>query len=208
MASACWLCAYAVGLFRKGTMPSAYPDNRHFSLSQYGTGALQAATPVLWVWVGESICVCSIRGTAWDSRSFFHQLNPYCFSQPELWGTYFLGTGTLGREARCGAGPDCSWDIPPKFLSTTLGWETSMFCICALPTHLDGCGFFNSLVVRLPFNSLYDGSEWWFCILFVILMWCEGAGHVCLHSHLTRSPFLLFLFVFPYIFVFGLCLSF
>ena len=24
---------------------------------------------------------------------------------------------------------------------------------------LDGCGFFNSVVVRLPFNSISDGSE-------------------------------------------------
>ena len=26
-------------------------------------------------------------------------------------------------------------------------------------TNMDGCGFFNSIVVRLPFNSISDGSE-------------------------------------------------
>ena len=47
----------------------------------------------------------------------------------------------------------------PKFLSTTHGYGTSPFCISTLPTSLDGCGFFNSVVVRLPFNSISDGSE-------------------------------------------------
>ena len=27
------------------------------------------------------------------------------------------------------------------------------------PTSLDGCGFFNSIVFRIPFNSVYDGFE-------------------------------------------------
>ena len=35
------------GGLSKGTMASACPDVRHFSLSLYTTGALQAATPVL-----------------------------------------------------------------------------------------------------------------------------------------------------------------
>ena len=35
------------GGFRKGTMASARLDARHFSFSQYTTGAFQAATPVL-----------------------------------------------------------------------------------------------------------------------------------------------------------------
>ena len=33
--------------FRKGTMSSAHLDARHPSFSQYATGALQAATPLL-----------------------------------------------------------------------------------------------------------------------------------------------------------------
>ena len=35
------------GGLSKGTMASAHPDARHFSLSLYTTGALQAATSVL-----------------------------------------------------------------------------------------------------------------------------------------------------------------
>ena len=53
----------------------------------------------------------------------------------------------------------------------------------APPTSLDVCGFFNSIVVRLPFNSISDGSELWlFYILAVILMWlCKEASHGCLY---------------------------
>ena len=94
-------------------------------------------------------------------------------------GTYLIDIGTLGCEAWCGARTPCSWDMPPKFLSTPHGYGTSPFHISTPPTSLDGCGFFNSVVVRLPFNSISDGSEWGlFYMLAVILMWlCEP----CLH---------------------------
>ena len=46
----------------------------------------------------------SLRGTAWGSRIFFHQLYPCWVLQPEVVGTYLPGTGTLGWEAWCGAG--------------------------------------------------------------------------------------------------------
>ena len=91
-----------------------------------------------------------------------------------------------GLGAWCGAGTPHSWDTPPKFLPTTWGWETSQICMCTPPISLDGCGFFNSIVVRLPINLISDGSEWWvFYILVVILMWlCEETSHICLHCHL------------------------
>ena len=37
--------------------------------------------------------------------------------------------------------------------------ETSWFHVCTSPTGLDGCGFFSSVVVRLPLDSISDGSE-------------------------------------------------
>ena len=71
----------------------------------------------------------------------------------------------------------------------------SLFHICSPPTTLDGCGFFNSILVRLlsDFNLIYDHSEWWlFYILVVILMWlCKEVSHVCLRCHLT----VLFFFI-------------
>ena len=46
-----------------------------------------------------------------SSSSFFHQLNPHWFLQPEVVGTYLPGTGTLGWGAWYGVGlftPDVS----------------------------------------------------------------------------------------------------
>ena len=40
--------------FRKGTMASAHLDAKHFSFSQYATGVLQVATPVLELRESES----------------------------------------------------------------------------------------------------------------------------------------------------------
>ena len=144
-----------------------------------------------WCWSSEVVslskCMCgSLRGTAWGPNSFFHRLNPHWFLQPEVVGTYLPGTRTLGWGTWCGAGTPRSWDIPPKFLSTTCGCETSPSHVCTPPTSLDGCGFFNSIVVRLPFRSITENSEWLlFYILAVILMWlCKKVSHVCLCHHL------------------------
>ena len=69
----------------------------------------------------------------------------------------------------------------PKFLPTTHRCGASLLRVSTPPTSLDGCGFFNSIVVRLPFNSISDSSEWWFHILVVILMClCKEVSHVCL----------------------------
>ena len=53
-----------------------------------------------------------------------------------------------------------------------------MVCGCPLGVQvlwfprLDGCGFFNCVVVKFPFNSISDGSEFWlFYNLVAILMW-------------------------------------
>ena len=61
--------------------------------------------PQWWSYEGlnlnKSVCVGggSLRGTAWDCRSFFHLLNPCWFLHPEIIGAYLPGTGTLGWEA-------------------------------------------------------------------------------------------------------------
>ena len=52
-----------------------------------------------WCWSSEGVslsmrpCVGSLKGTAWDSRSLFQQLNPCWFSQLEVMGTYLPGVG-------------------------------------------------------------------------------------------------------------------
>ena len=68
-------------------------------------------------------------------------------------------------------------------------WYQPLPCLCV--SYLDGYGFFSSIVVRLPFNSISDSSGWWlFYSLVVILMWlwlCEETSHVCLCLHLDQK---------------------
>ena len=106
----------------------------------------------------------------------------------------FISLEPLGWGCWCGAGTLSCGDILPKFLSTTCGYETSPFCFSAPPTSPDGCGFFNSVVVRLPFSLISDGSEWWlFYILVVILIWlCKKVSCVCIRHHLDWKLSLFF----------------
>ena len=73
------------------------------------------------------------------------------FCSQKLWRLIFLA---LERWATA----PC-WDFSPIFVSTC-GCGTSRSTSLDTPTSLDGCGFFNSTVVRIPFNSISDGSEW------------------------------------------------
>ena len=136
-----------------------------------------------------SLCVGSLRWTpcvpGFSSTSWI--LAGFC--SQKLCGLIFLALEPWAGGSWCGSGTPCSWNIPPKFLSTTHEWGTSPFCIFSPPTSLDGCGFFSSVVVRLPFNWISAGSEWWLLyISVVILMWlCEEASHVCLRCHLDRG---------------------
>ena len=118
--------------------------------------------PWCWISVGVSLSksICGFfKRDCVGSRSFFHQLNSHWFLQPEVMGTYLPDTGTLGWGALYGAITPHSQDIPPEFLSTTHGYGTNLFHISPPPSSLDGCDFFNSVVVRLPFNSTSDGFE-------------------------------------------------
>ena len=59
----------------------------------------------------------------------------------------------------CGSGTTHHRDIPPKFLYITHGCRTSLFHISDFPTSLDGCGFFNSVIVRFPFRPGTSSSQ-------------------------------------------------
>ena len=86
-----------------------------------------------WHWSPERLnlskFVCdSLRGTAWDSASFFHQLYPHWFLHPQVMGTYFSGTGTLSWGPGVNLGllaPEISLPI----FSATHGFETNPFCV-------------------------------------------------------------------------------
>ena len=101
----------------------------------------------------------SLRGTAWGSSSFLHCLDSRWFLQPKVMAPYLPGIGTWAGGSGVGLGL-----LPPKisllnFYLLIQVCGTSLFIVSAPPTSLDGCGFFNSVVVRLPFNSISDVPE-------------------------------------------------
>ena len=67
-------------------------------------------------------------------------------------------------------------------------WDQPVLC-CHRSYSLDGYGFFNSVLTRLPFNLIFGGSEWWlFCVLVVI--WCGRERRWAVFTYatiLTRS---------------------
>ena len=158
MAPTCWLCGSVVG---EGSERRQWPLPTYLSRRKLSPSPRQALQflPVChwclsscdpsagaqreWVWI--SPCVGSLRGNGWDSRSFYHRLNPWWFLQPGVMETYLPGAGTLGWEAWCRAGTPHSWDSPAKIVSTTRGCEISLFHVSAPPASLDECGFFNSI---------------------------------------------------------------
>ena len=120
--------------------------------------------------------------------SFLHQLYPHWFLQSECMGTYLPSTGTLVW------GPDVGLGLLAPGISLLNFYPphrcgTSPFFIYAPATCLDQCGFFNSVVVRLPFNWISECSEWcFFYNLVVILMWlCKELSCVYLCCHLDRE---------------------
>ena len=144
-----------------------------------------------WVWLG--LCAGSLRGTAWDSGSFFHWLNARWPCSQKLWGLISLA---LERWA---AGLLWGWDSPLlRYVSWTFIYHMWMgdqsVYISTPPTILDRSGFFNSIVVRLPFNSISDRSEGWsFYIWVVILMWLDKeVSHVYLRLHLNQKSLIIF----------------
>ena len=72
---------------------------------------------------------------------------------------------------------------PPHVVVGPACSDSPCFCISTEMDLVDRCGFFSSVVVRLPFNSISDGSgKWLFSSLVVILMrLCEEVSRVSLH---------------------------
>ena len=105
---------------------------------------------------------------------------PAGFCSQKLWGLIFwywipglggcgVGLGVLTPEIslpnfyppHVDVGPAYSMSPPP-------------------PTSLDRCSFFNSVVVRLPFNSISDSSEWWLFYNLVVILMIVQRGKPCL----------------------------
>ena len=150
--------------------PSSHLNARAFTTSLCATDAFQDATPVLglreWEWIGE--CICGFFKRKWlGLQKFLPPTESHWFLQPEVMGNYLLVTGILGFRSSYRAGTPHSWSIPPEFLSTTRACGTS-------PSSYQSrrSDFLIFIIVRLPFYSISDGSDWWlFYNLVVILIW-------------------------------------
>ena len=92
----------------------------------------------------------------------------------------------------------CSPIVPPSLsackcgttLSTSCHLASSPFCPAAhlLSSYRSGCFFFNSLVVRLPYSSIF--CQFWLFFVFkfvVILLLVVWVGTVYLHLHLGQK---------------------
>ena len=64
-----------------------------------------------------------------------------------------------------------AWDPSlPRYLSWIFIHHTLIGDLPAPPISLDGCGFFNSVVIRLPFSWISHNSEWWFFYNLVVIL--------------------------------------
>ena len=82
---------------------------------------------------------------------------PAGFCSQKLWGLIFLALEPWAGGPSVGPGLRALKISLPNFYPH--GCRASPFCICTPPTSLDGCGFFNFIVVRLPYNLISDGPD-------------------------------------------------
>ena len=77
-----------------------------------------------------------------------------------MWGLVFLALEPWAGGPGVGLGllaPEISLpNLHPPHVGEGLACSES---VPLLPVSLDGCVFFNSVIVGLPFNSIPDGSE-------------------------------------------------
>ena len=174
MAPSFHLCGYVRGGFRNGTVASArlsvwkrvFPQllpwcqtPQFISVCHWCLSSCcpSAGAPNEWVWL--SLCVGCLKRTAWDSRSSSTDSIRADLCSQKLWRIIFLALEPWAGWHGVGLGLLVPKISLPNFV-WTYRYRTSLFCISVPPTILDRCGFFNSIVVRLPFNSVSDGSEW------------------------------------------------
>ena len=144
------------------------------------------------------------NGLSWETSSFFCQCKPHRFLQLEV-RFDFPGTETLGCVVCCGMRLLTPYSFLLVCIHMQCGttWSTShpFACILSvpaacLPTSLDECLFFNSLV-GFPYNSIF----WQFCFLVFFFFYCllsffwlfKEVKHtyLCLHlDHKLKVKFL------------------
>ena len=148
----------------------------------------------------------SLRGL----RLYFPALEPWVtwstllprhssrFIYARMWGQGLPATTLWGLLAA--AWPALFHNPPPRWVHQPPPCHESSppGCpICTPPTGLDECFFFNSLVVGLPYSSIF--CQFWLFFVFKLLsfFWlCEEAQCVYLRLHLGQKSYFKFLNLF------------
>ena len=110
-------------------------------------------------------------------------VGPQCLPATTLWGLLAAAWPALFHNPppRWVYQPPCCESSPPQLPISTP------------PTGLDECFFFNSLVVRLPYSSIFCQFWLFFVFKWLLSFWlCEEAQCVYLRLHLGQklsSPF-------------------
>ena len=164
-------------------MASAHLDARHFSFSMYTISPFKRLP---WCCSSEGIslsrwvCVCVLQ----EELLWLQQCLPLT-QFPLVFAARSCGDLSFWHWNHGLLGLAWSWDYTflryPSWIFIYHTWVKDQLVPCMCSSYQSGwMWFFNSIVVRLPFNSISDGSEWWlFSILVVILMWlCKKASHV------------------------------
>ena len=127
--------------------------------------------------------VFSIRGL----RLYFPSWNP------ELRGLFYNpAIPPVLSVCECGPSGSASCSLPAPLHNPPPHWVHQLHRapVSAPPTGLDECFFFISLVVRLPYSSIF--CQFWLFFVFKLLLsffWlCEEAQCVYLCLHLGRKP--------------------
>ena len=139
----------------------------------------------LWCWIPGGWFLCMLSDPVGFSselscvaRSFSHWHNSHNFLQPEVLRLFpqrlFPHAGTLGF-AVCLA-PHLFLPVyPPSLLATALPTQSSSHCLATLhisapPTNLNEYFFFNSLIVGVPYSSIFWQFWLFFVSKFVVLL--------------------------------------
>ena len=117
--------------------------------------------------------------------SFFHHPTSIVFYSQRLWDFIFLVLEPWA--ARTGLGLPLQlpllWDCPFCWLPPCCHHTTSsllLLPISAAPTHLDEYVFFKSLVVRLPYSSIFWPLWAFFVLRLVAILMVVQGGKACL----------------------------
>ena len=149
MAPACWPCGRRAQKKNSGfCLPFCLGESCPPALAFMPETSVPPYMPLMpfkllsWCWSSEgvwlsSLCVASLRGTAWDSRSFFHLLDPCWFLQSEGMGTYLPSTLTMGWGADMGLVLLSLSRYPSQiFIYHMRVWDQAIPCFC--PSYQSG----------------------------------------------------------------------